>query len=721
MYRKATIFGLIVFFIFGLFITDASAQDKKKYYIVFNNFEENVTVDLGDGNTIPLVEHLYFTKLSEDMNYGPYAEIKPFGPSTFASRAITEYDVAIFPLGDVPLHASAGGIKIIDKINEMLDAGKGVIIIGRSYMYQSSQDAASRNFLENELRISHNRYSLMDGNTYVRFDMKGVEGDPVGQGTSVVCNTKYSENGSELAPPFFWYQSADFFTIDESSSAVGFHRVEQAEDGVFAGARWSNTKGGRLVFWSVGFDVATKIHDDKLGTMLNYAIAWITERYLKPEQWIEAEIGHLNFEKVDPGEFKVDEVRIRNFGKEDLTITNTYIEAFFSDEGVYEISEGAVTPDNPKTLAPNEFFTIKVKFAPPAEELYDDALIIESNATNTNSLTITLEGQGGEQVEKGPRISEYDFPVDFGELYVGEQVDKYIDLTNTGNVSLMVFTLDTTINEAGAFLYPESIKTPMVIPVGETEKIKIRFFPLKDNRTYHGQIKVTSNANNIDTMYIDLIGKTLEDKFGPEAECETEELIWGEVDTSSYEDKVFTISSEGDMDLLVSDIYVDGDNETKQVFQITNGDEASIPPGESHEVIVRFKPIKDQVYSSELVILCNANVNDKFYIDLFGRGVVSVNENGEAGFNNEFRMKLSENPVSDNTNLIYSIESNTVNHLKLKMLDAMGNKVKTIFDESVTPGDFNLNINVSDLSSGAYYIVAEINGKTTMLPLMVTK
>ncbi len=721
MKLKSTIFALFVIFLIGSFTNDVMA--KKKYYVVFDNFEEDIQIDMGDGTFRTLVEHLYYVRLSEDEILGPYAEMKPFSPATFASRAITEYDVAIFPLGDVPLQASYNGIKIIDKVKEMLDAGKGVILIGRQYMTQAAADGTVRSFLNQEVRINNNRYetSTKSGNTttFVRFDLKAVEDDPVGQGYVKVCNTKYQENNSEMAPPFMWYESADFFTINQSSMATGFDRVHPADDELYAGARWNNTKGGRMVFWSVGFDVATKIHDDKFGTNLINAVHWITERMLKPEQWIQPEINRINFEKVDPGEYKVDEVRIRNYGKEDLTITNTYIENFFSDEGVYTIEDGGVSPDNPLVLEPNEFTTIKVRFTPPAEDIFEDALIIESDAFNTNSLTISLDGQGGEQVEKGPRISEYDFPVDFGDVYVGEVVDKDIPVTNTGNVSLMIFTLDTTLNEGGAFLYRKSVSTPIVLKPGETYNIPMRFFPLAGDADYHGLIKITSNANNVDTSYIELIGQTLPDKSGPEAKVETKDIVWGQVVTE--EDFSFEIESTGDMDLLVSDIFVDGNNEAQEVFNVISDRQASIPPGEVFEVTVRFEPKQNKKYAADLTIISNAKVNRIYYIPMFGEGIVSVNDDGEAELQDLFTMKASPAPVTGISSLNYTIQGNAGKHLNLYIANEAGNKVQTFVNSVKSPGMHSIEINADSFSSGAYYIIAEIDGKKSILPLLITK
>jgi hypothetical protein len=717
---RLTIFALFVVFFIGALTTEMNAQ--KKYYIVFNNFEDDLDIEHPDGSMSKMVEHLYYSRISEDDLIKDYAEMKPFGPATFAARAITEYDVAIFPLGDVPLQASVGGIKILDKIKEMLDAGKGVIIIGRSYMMQSASDGAASDFLTKTLRIDHDRYltSETSGNTttFVRFDLQAVENDPVGQGWLKVCNSKFQENNSEMAPPLYWYTSADFFTVDESSMTTGFDKVHPAQGDLFAGARWSNEKGGRLVFWSVGFDVATTIHDDRFGTELINAIHWITERMLKPEQWIEAEVNKLDFEKVEPGEFKVEELRIRNYGKENLTITETYVENFFSDEGIYTITEGEITPDNPVVLGPNEFTSIKVKFAPVVEDIFDDALIIKSDAFNTSSLTITLTGQGGDQVEKGPRISKYEFPVDFGEIYVGDVVNKDIPITNTGNVALIVFTLDTVLNEGGSFRYRSAISTPQVIQPGESYNIPMRFVPLKGDRIYRGQIKITSNANNVDTSYIDLIGKTLLDKYGPEAKCETKDIAWGEVVT--YEDFTFKLESTGDMDLLVSDIFVDGNNEAQEVFQVITETQASITPGETFDVTVRFEPKQNKKYAADLVIISNAKVHKTFYIPLFGTGIVSVNENG-AELNELFTMKASPSPVTGLSYLKYNLLSETSKHINIYMTDEAGNVISNFVNDIKSPGEHEIRISADNYSSGAYYIIAEIDGKQSVLPLMITK
>ena len=726
MRNKTTILVVILAIMLGFLSQSAEAQNEKtKYYIVFDNFESDINIELDDGSTIPMVDYLYYQPVKTMKNFGPYAEKKPFSPATFAAKEITDYDVAVFPMGDMPLHTTVSGIKVIDKVNEMLDAGKGVIIIGRNLLTMANQDNSVSNLFFSKMRLDYEGRVLTSeksGNetTFKRFDIRAQEGDPVGAGYNKVCNSKYQENNSELAPPFMWYESADFFQLKESSSAIGFDKVVSLSGDWYAGARYITGSGSnaRLVFWSVGFDVATKIHSDLFGAGLKSAVEWCAERLPKPEQYIEAELNKIDFEAVRPGDSVVKEVRVRNSGRETLTITKTEMENFFSDEGIYTVVQNKISPDNPVTLDQNDILTFKIKFKPDAEKEYQDALIVHSDAINSKKLTIELSGTGGEVVKDGPYISEFTFPIDFGTVKLGKVARDTIDLTNSGNQTLIIQSIKFIDDANKTFDFDGELSTPQVVQPGKSFGLKIKFFPVEAGKVFEGQIKVASNAANVDTTYIDLIGKSAEKKKGPEAEYYIDELAFGDV--VERKDTTVWIKSVGDENLLIASVGVEGNNENKQAFEILSDDEGSVAPGDSFKIDLSFQPLQTTFYFATLTIITNGKVYDNIDIPISGNGLVSVKD-GKAELPGIFSMNVSPNPVNGSSVLEYNIESNNKNYLELKLIDGSGNIVHNFKQGVVPAGTYQIPIKANNFSSGSYFIIADIGGKRTTLPVVIAK
>jgi hypothetical protein len=55
------------------------------------------------------------------------------------------------------------------------------------------------------------------------------------------------------------------------------------------------------------------------------------------------------------------------------------------------------------------------------------------------------------------------------------------------------------------------------------------------------------------------------------------------------------------------------------------------------------------------------------------------------------------------------------------MIDATGRTIQQIIKDKLAPSNYNAEINAGNLTSGTYYIMAEINGVSTQMPVVVVK
>jgi hypothetical protein len=148
--KKLYSFVLIisVFFLPKLFSQSPTKPlESPPKYILFDNFDVNAqdVIPLANQTKQPLSEYAYWIYLS-DPNYmpdiAPYAIKKPFNDATLAQYNITDFDVAIFPMGDNKLNTRVGNANVLKVIKDMIAAGKNVLITGRKFLWYAFDPAS---------------------------------------------------------------------------------------------------------------------------------------------------------------------------------------------------------------------------------------------------------------------------------------------------------------------------------------------------------------------------------------------------------------------------------------------------------------------------------------------------------------------------------------------------------------------------------------------------
>lgn len=717
-------FRIFVFLslIFSVSVSLSQSSDEK-YYIVFDNFEDQMA---GDVKITNLFDLCYWDKLTEDVGLRKYIVRRPFGAATFAEKDITGYDVAVFPMGVTNgLDASVDGIKVLTKIKQMLDAQKGVLIIGNSVLYQAFKpggDIQSRKFLEDFMGINYlGRLQLLQNNTFHGFKIWGYEGDPVSSGFDKACNMSYNHNNGGFRDPMRWYPSVDVFNIKEGSPAIQFDRITEAfgtpvTDSVFTGVRRENGKA-RCALWSVNFDIANTWHTWHFNVALINGIYWCVRDQPHPEQKIVEESAKYEFGKIEPNQHGFLAAAVQNYGRKKLTITKSEIDDF-TNPGIFFVTDGG----GHVVLDPLEVHYINLKFSPKEPTAYTEYLEIYSNAINGN-ISIELYGEGGDQVFHGPKIQVTDLPVDFGTVPFGQSLSRNIAITNTGNIALVIETLTIADNADGHFTWTETVKVPITIQAGTTHYIKVRFTPSKEEGgSYEGRIDITSNGlNNQGKASVTVKAKGAPRDATSGITFSTSEFDFGPVAMGSDSDESLYITNTGANNLIIFQTQWDGDPENKAQFKFVDNTNnvPTLEPGNVHEMKIRFTPLLAKNYSVKLKIASNDPVNGNVTIPFMGAGYdPSTVEPGASG-NAQLSIKASPNPVEGNTRLTYHVGK--AGWLDLMVVDSQGKIVKQLFQGFVNEGEFNTSFDGEEVASGVYYVIGKINGNVTRMPLMILK
>lgn len=504
----------------------------ERKYIIFDNLDY-------------WVDTCYIAALRMNKEYKEDLQVMPFSDATFNQIDITEYDAAIFPVGNSgpggvampPVWgsryglgtATPGGIKIIDKIMEMVNAGKGVIVIGQNALWgnQSSPDPDVTNFLENIMGIDYQgKYECGEtthsGSTtewrWWMFKVEGSLGDPVGVGLPKYYNGG-DESSGQAIQPLSYFLEVDWFKTKDPQQYFITDRATTAQSDTAFGIRAEHvinddTKS-RIVFWSLGFEGYGGLYGIKKNMMLQ-AMVWVLGEPYRPEAEVQTDPGNLDFGGVDVATTETIDVSIRSTGAEPLEIEKIDLDYFFAEpEGseAYQIEEGGLEEGgDPIVLEPGEEHKVTVSFTPDLDETkFTISLRIHSNAKNMPRLNLNVEGWGGEEKVEGG-IYEANFEeIDFGTLEQ-EGVNKDVDLklTNPGTIPILVSVyIDDEFNDSLSFSFAHTVNNPKYIDPGDTLTYTIRFFPLDEDMEYHGKVRVTvTNAINGNTFFVDLVGRS---------------------------------------------------------------------------------------------------------------------------------------------------------------------------------------------------------------------
>ncbi len=728
-------FGLI--FVNMILPNDAFSQ--KKYYIIFDNFEDQKTVMSVSGGpeagtTITnLFDLCYWEILRDDVILGKYAERKPFNAATFLAKDITEYDVAVFVMGtSLGLSTTVDGIKVLDKIKQMLAANKSVVIIGHAILPIAfgMGDTESKEWLQSYLGIQEaGVLKLLNGSAIEGFRVDGIEGDPVSAGFRKQCNRIYNENNSGDQAPIRWYPEAFFVSnLSGGKNAVAFDYIKEIwgtdvkpEDKFITGVR-SEVGKARCMFYSLNFDIVSGAHLIHFRNSLVRGMRWAVRDLPHPEGFLAVEDETLDFGIIEPKQKGYLVASIQNNGRDKVKISGFKI-AGDEPEGSFYITDGNQAVE----LGPGDIHQLNIVFAPTEERNYEDYLTIESNAINGN-IEITLKGTGGEQVFNGPKLSLTEIPIDFGTVPYGLFSEKNIPITNAGNVSLVVEKVKLTDDGEKHFSFAEIVKTPITIPPGKSVNVKVRYTSSDEEyANFTGRLDVESNGlgSNQGRGFVVLKGGSQGKNANSGVSLSSTSIDFGQVEIDKPTMQILKITNIGSTNLKLFKIQWDKSygGENLDQFAFLDGTDKNLPtlsPGESHELKIQFSPKKAKDYASKIQMLTNNPVNDGIIeVPLSGSGYDPSSVKYGIAYMNGLTVSVNPNPVKDISKIELKLEKS--GNIKMDLIDLTGRKITNLMNNYLNSGVTYSDFDAQKYINGMYFILVDFNGEQVQLPFIITK
>ncbi len=279
------------------------------------------------------------------------------------------------------------------------------------------------------------------------------------------------------------------------------------------------------------------------------------------------------------------------------------------------------------------------------------------------------------------------------------------DLTATAPASVVMNYVDGAGNVTGG----AAVKTQ----VGKSRVVYLGFnFEAADD-----QVKSNLAKRIMDWLFAE---PTVNE---PNMTLSTQSLNYGIVNKGENKTMQVVVTNIGKGALNFNKIEIA--NDQAGVFTITEGGQlTSLGENGTRIIEVKFSPDYAETkttYTANLVIQTNDPNNPNANVSLEGIGDNPASIGEISTPDGLFVMSLGPNPIVSNSVFNFTINGTNAQNLVIRMIDATGRTIQHIANGSIVPGTYNAEINSGNLTSGSYFIVAEVNGVTTTLPVAVVK
>ena len=313
------------------------------------------------------------------------------------------------------------------------------------------------------------------------------------------------------------------------------------------------------------------------------------------------------------------DVLVGNTGTQTITVSNTGNKALTIKK--ITCPSGFSASWTSKTIASKGSEPLTITFTPTSAKAFSGNLVIESDASNGTSKTLSLSGTGVAKPE--PKLGVSTNLVNFGEQILYNQDSRTLTITNSGTGTLEISSITKTSNYGDLFTISGWVSGGS-ITAGASKTITVTFMPIEE-RTYEETLTiVSSNAVGTRTQTVTLRGTGIPVPEDAKISFSASSLSWGNVEVGESVAKTFTVSNPGSTALNISSIKVVASDNTQNpdYFTISPSSSCTINAGKSKSFTVTFSPKSAKSYSATVAIKSNATnaTLGTSLVDLSGTG-----------------------------------------------------------------------------------------------------
>ncbi len=375
-------------------------------------------------------------------------------------------------------------------LKSMVTAGKKILITGEHNLQSSTKnttDPEAKSFLTQTLGIGYANNSVLRVRLnsqnkitgIIKFNAKGISGDPIGNGINLTLNDYTHGNDPFIiltdiikilnpkAKPFLYY--------DNDKTKTGGVRIENGES--------------KAVFLTFGFEAIknTTQRNQFMGKILDWLFSSGSST-VGPQ--IKFSSTKLAFGEVKINKTDEQTLTLSNTGDKDLTIKEISMDSDYDPDGVFTFKSGNTTPI---TIAPGSSHNVVVSFSPKKAKQYDGMITIKSNSTENSENIVDIKGKG--LSTQGPIIASRKKVLDFGRVEKnGKGKIGDVVILNEGTEDIIISKIKFENNDDNVFTFVTGNEATKIEP-GKDITITVKFKPTSA-KLYTADVVVESNATN---------------------------------------------------------------------------------------------------------------------------------------------------------------------------------------------------------------------------------
>ncbi len=389
---------------------------------------------------------LFINEMLSHPKYGGETAYMPMNTALYDNYDTQAFDVSFYSFdGFSPFWIGTDGTvqqAVRDDIQNRINAGKDVYIsseVDLTIAHDQNGGANARAFFTNVLGVEpvgiYTLHEQTNGQiTGLRYTtVGGVANDPISSSwNDFTINQNYNQ---QTHPYFILYGQA--MKVAAGSNAVPF--IQYATSGNEAAAVRLEKGDARVVF--LGFGIEAIGNQGTRTSVFNSIMNWLTAAPAQTAPEIALTKTSLDFGKIKIDEEKEMSFQIRNEGDAKLVVNAIELQDL---NLVFELAD---LPSFPITIDPAEPYTIKVKFSPIAEAVFDGKVTITSNDSDESSLEVTLKGEGEKlinSVEPGVAGDENVLTISAGPNPFAELTTITYNVGSKAGSSINIYLIDAS-------------------------------------------------------------------------------------------------------------------------------------------------------------------------------------------------------------------------------------------------------------------------------------
>jgi Abnormal spindle-like microcephaly-assoc'd, ASPM-SPD-2-Hydin len=265
----------------------------------------------------------------------------------------------------------------------------------------------------------------------------------------------------------------------------------------------------------------------------------------------------------------------------------------------------------PTTLNPGQSVTVNVQFHPTVTGGASGRLTIQSNSSTNGTAVVNLSGTG--TAVPSPQLSVSAASLSFGNVTVNTSSTQPLTVTSTG-------TAPVTINSAtpsGAGFTVSGAAFPATLNPGQSVTLNVRFDPTATAGA-SGQLTIQSDSSTNSTAIVNLSG-TGTAAPSPQLTVSAASLNFGDVTVNTSSTQPVTLTATGTAPVTINSATPSGAGFTVSGATFP----ATLNPGQSVTLNVRFDPTTTAGASGQLTIQSDSSTNSTAVVNLSGTGTAA--------------------------------------------------------------------------------------------------